>query len=43
MSYYEPSKAIYSDLYYTPDGKKDEVTVDEILTIDEEKKSEKEG
>lgn len=43
MSYYEPSKAIYSDLYYTPDGKKDKVTVDEILTIDEEKKTEKEA
>lgn len=36
MSFFEPAKAIYSDKYFTPDGKKDTVTVDEILTIDED-------
>ena len=33
---YEPKGAIYTDVYYTPDGDCSEVAVDEILTIDEE-------
>ena len=32
---FEPSSAIYSDLYYTPDGNCSRVTVDEILTIND--------
>lgn len=43
MSYFEPAKAIYSDKYFTPNGNLENVTVDEILTIDEEKKPVKEG
>ena len=37
VDYFSPGKAIYSDKYYTPDGKLDVITVDEILTIDEDK------